>query len=105
MPCEDSIKLHAGGVVSNVVMIGDKRKYNTCLITLKQVVDAEANDGQGGFVSTQATPSQPDCLREFLRDFLALTDGGAGGRRGGALVVLHNRSAGSGGSDLDRAYA
>ena len=49
VPCEDSIKLHAGGVISNVVMIGDKRKFNTCLITLKQKPDPDANSGQGGF--------------------------------------------------------
>ena len=49
VPCEDSIKLHAGGVISNVVMIGDKRKFNTCLITLKQKPDPDANGGQGGF--------------------------------------------------------
>jgi long-chain-fatty-acid--CoA ligase ACSBG len=49
VPCEDSVKLHANGVISNVVMIGDKRKFNTCLITLKQKVDPDANGGQGGF--------------------------------------------------------
>ena len=49
VPCEDSIKLHAAGVISNVVMIGDRRKFNTCLITLKQKVDPDTNNGDGGF--------------------------------------------------------
>ena len=46
VPCEDSIKLHSQGAVSNVVMIGDKMKYNTCLITLRQVPDLAT---EGGF--------------------------------------------------------
>jgi long-chain-fatty-acid--CoA ligase ACSBG len=34
VPIEDEIKKNCEGVVSNVLMIGDKRKFNTCLITL-----------------------------------------------------------------------
>lgn len=36
VPIEDSIKKHCGAI-SNVMMIGDKRKFNICVITLKAV--------------------------------------------------------------------
>jgi long-chain-fatty-acid--CoA ligase ACSBG len=36
VPIEDSIKKHCGAV-SNVMMIGDQRKFNVCVITLKAV--------------------------------------------------------------------
>jgi hypothetical protein len=36
------VKLHGAGALSNVVMIGDKRKFNTALITLRQVVLARS---------------------------------------------------------------
>ena len=45
---QDSIKRRAGGALSNVVMIGDKMKFNTVLITLKQKPDPTGN---GGFLS------------------------------------------------------
>ena len=38
VPIEDQIKAHCPAL-SNVMMIGDKRKYNSALITLKAVVD------------------------------------------------------------------
>jgi len=34
VPIEDEIKKQAAGVISNIQMIGDKRKYNVALITL-----------------------------------------------------------------------
>lgn len=46
VPIEDSIKRRAGGVLSNVVLIGDKMKFNTALITLKQ----KPNPATGGFL-------------------------------------------------------
>jgi len=38
VPVEDAIKAHCPAI-SNVMMIGDKRKYNTLLVTLRQVPD------------------------------------------------------------------
>jgi long-chain-fatty-acid--CoA ligase ACSBG len=38
VPVEDAIKAHCPAL-SNVMMIGDKRKYNTLLVTLRQVPD------------------------------------------------------------------
>ena len=46
VPIEDRLKSLLPGI-SNVMMIGDKRKYNTCLITLRQVQDP---DTDGGFL-------------------------------------------------------
>jgi long-chain-fatty-acid--CoA ligase ACSBG len=40
VPIEDCIKKNCPGI-SNVMMVGDKRKYNTLLVTLKQVSDGE----------------------------------------------------------------
>jgi len=46
-PTEEAVKAHAPGV-SNVVMIGDKRKYNVALITL-QCTEAVGNSEGGAF--------------------------------------------------------
>jgi len=40
VPIENAIKL-AGPALSNVMMVGDRRKYNVCLITLKAQLNAE----------------------------------------------------------------
>ena len=45
VPIEDKIKSLLPGI-SNVMMVGDKKKYNTCLITLRQVPDLAT---EGGF--------------------------------------------------------
>lgn len=39
VPVEDEVKRELPDVVSNVVVIGDGKKYLTCLLTLKVVVD------------------------------------------------------------------
>jgi long-chain-fatty-acid--CoA ligase ACSBG len=39
VPVEDAIKANCPAI-SNVMMIGDKRKYNTLLVTLRQVPDS-----------------------------------------------------------------
>ncbi len=39
LPIEDNVKRELPGVVSNVVVIGDGKKYLTCLLTLKVTVD------------------------------------------------------------------
>mmetsp|Transcript_589 Transcript_589/g.983 ORF Transcript_589/g.983 Transcript_589/m.983 type:complete len:705 (-) Transcript_589:81-2195(-) len=40
VPIEDSVKAQLPGI-SNIMMVGDKRKYNVCLITLVTELDAE----------------------------------------------------------------
>ena len=40
VPVEDAIKGYLPAI-SNVMMVGDKRKYNTMLVTLRQVPDGE----------------------------------------------------------------
>lgn len=42
VPIEDTIKRNLPAL-SNVMMVGDKRKYNTCLLTLKAKLDPETN--------------------------------------------------------------
>lgn len=50
VPIEDQIKENLPGI-SNIMMVGDQRKYNTCLITLRQELDqktGEFNDNLDG---------------------------------------------------------
>merc|ERR1711871_1501658 len=42
VPIEDCIKVNCPAL-ANVMMIGDKRKYNVCLVTLKSGVDDDGN--------------------------------------------------------------
>ena len=42
IPCEDSIKASCPAL-ANVMMVGDKKKYNVILVTLKTRVDSEEN--------------------------------------------------------------
>lgn len=41
IPIEDSIKAELKDVVSNAVVVGEKKKYLTCLVTLRVTVDPE----------------------------------------------------------------
>ena len=43
VPIEDRIKVSLRDVISNVVVIGDRRKYLSCLVTLKVNVDAKTS--------------------------------------------------------------
>ena len=40
VPIEDTLKSELPGI-SNVMMVGDKRKYNVCLVTLNTKMDEE----------------------------------------------------------------
>ena len=53
VPVEETLKSLLPGI-SNVMMIGDKRKYNTCLITLRQEQDPNSD---GGFLPALAGTS------------------------------------------------
>lgn len=46
VPVEDAIKAELPAV-SNVMMIGDRRKFNSCLITLKEEMDEKSGDFTG----------------------------------------------------------
>ena len=46
MPIEDAIK-ELCPAVANAMMVGDKRKYNVMLITIKTVLDPETNVSTG----------------------------------------------------------
>merc|ERR1719198_2843347 len=46
VPIEDKLK-ELCPAISNVMLVGDKRKYNVCLITLKTVVDVETGLSSG----------------------------------------------------------
>ena len=43
VPIEDRIKASLRDVISNVVVIGDRRKYLSCLVTLRVNVDAKTS--------------------------------------------------------------
>jgi len=44
VPIEDRLKSLLPGI-SNVMMIGDKRKFNSCLVTLRQEQDPDTDGG------------------------------------------------------------
>lgn len=61
---EDEIKLEIGKVVSNVMVVGDRRKFLTCLITLKTTPNAEVKPGDYPFTDNLA-PSALEELQKF----------------------------------------
>lgn len=56
VPVEDAIKSFCPAI-SNIMMIGDKRKYNTALITLRQVPDGEGFTEKLFGTSLEVNPS------------------------------------------------
>jgi len=46
---EDEIKLDIGKVISNVMVVGDRKKFLTCLLTLKAKPNADAKPGEYPF--------------------------------------------------------
>jgi long-chain-fatty-acid--CoA ligase ACSBG len=46
---EDEIKMEIGKVISNVMAVGDRKKFLTCLVTLKAKPNAEAKPGDYPF--------------------------------------------------------
>ena len=46
VPIEDKLK-ELCPAISNVMMVGDKRKYNVCIITVKTVLDLDTNTSTG----------------------------------------------------------
>merc|ERR1719482_256360 len=42
VPIEDKLK-ELCPAISNIMMVGDKRKYNVCIITVKTVLDLDTN--------------------------------------------------------------
>ena len=61
MPIEDEIKKELSEVLSNVVLVGEKRKYLTCLATLKVNVDP---------VSLQPTSMLSDSVKSWVQSVL-----------------------------------
>lgn len=69
LPVEDSIKRLSKGVVSNVLMVGDKRKFNVALITLN-CIDATSgvlNGPAAWLVPGVKTVSQVCASPEYIR--------------------------------------
>lgn len=52
VPIEDCIKVNCPAL-SNVMMVGDKRKYNVCLVTLKSGADEDGNPTQNLMAEAQ----------------------------------------------------
>ena len=50
VPMEDAVKETMSGAISNIIMIGDKRKFNICLITLN--VEGSTGEQPGGEILT-----------------------------------------------------
>lgn len=49
---EEEIKKEIGSVVSNVMVVGDRRKFLACLITLKAQPNPQATEGTYPFTGT-----------------------------------------------------
>eukprot|EP01061_Rhynchopus_euleeides_P038578 TRINITY_DN66161_c0_g1_i1.p1 TRINITY_DN66161_c0_g1~~TRINITY_DN66161_c0_g1_i1.p1 ORF type:complete len:764 (+),score=360.29 TRINITY_DN66161_c0_g1_i1:80-2371(+) len=71
VPIEDAIKLALGGqggVVSNVIMIGDHKKYNVCLLTLTTEGATGEKPGtevlSGGAKNVSASKTVPEALKD-----------------------------------------
>lgn len=83
VPIEDEIKMQCGAV-SNVMMIGDKRKFNVCLITLKVVgasgelpggdeLDGEAASLVSGITSVTEAMNSP-AYTKMIEDAIKRTN-------------------------------
>ena len=83
VPIEDNIKALCPAI-SNVMMIGDKRKYNTCLVTLKAVgatgEQAGGNDLDGDAllinpeVKTISAAMTDPIIRKHIHDIIVATN-------------------------------
>jgi len=49
VPIEDTLKAELGSIISNIMVIGDRRKFLACLFTLKQKAVTSPEEGQYPF--------------------------------------------------------
>merc|ERR1719440_566830 len=74
VPIEDSIK-RLCRAISNVIMIGDKRKFNTCLVTLKTVGESSDLDKDALLVDGVTTVSAAKQNSQYLALIQQAVDG------------------------------
>ena len=43
MPIEEAVKQELSQLLSNIILIGDKRKFLTCFLTLRTEIDKETD--------------------------------------------------------------
>jgi len=53
---EDEIRRHIGNIVSNIMVIGDRKKFLTCLLTLRAATNQNAAPGEYPFTEEVAKP-------------------------------------------------
>ena len=67
VPIEDKLK-ELLPALSNVMMVGDKRKYNVCLLTLKTVVNPETGISTGELIGDAARVSDAKTDHEAIAE-------------------------------------
>jgi len=67
VPIEDAIKQECGGI-SNAMMVGDKRKYNVVLLTVKTQLDPETGMSTGKLVGDATRVSSATTDAEVIAE-------------------------------------